>query len=388
MKNSKSEDLEEKAIQRVHNWASELTTETSKVKGRFYETKEFKSLCFSIKKTRAGLLGITGLQGTGKSRLLHELNEAFPNSFLLKWTRNWQKVMLEWDIVYSDYIDCVEREAKQNLKEFSSARIRHPVLKKIPDMNDLENFSRLGFSVIEKITGKGRCNQIAKEVILRAFRRIPLLLIDMPDYNKSNVGLMNKDVDELQALWNLIATQDIHIVVAIQKELMQKHPHFFWGKFLMTTLEPLSVDELVEAYKFITGDNAVFTDDALRLFAQLSRGVFRRFKKYIYLTIQHNFTEKLPLTVEHVNQVVTEKVLFEDMELELCDIFRGKEKQLQAVSVLNFLRNNSNVNIKIIAENIDLSEFVVQKLIQKLYLYRYVVVKRGAGKERLVSLQL
>jgi hypothetical protein len=211
----------------------------------------------------------------------------------------------------------------------------------------------------------------------------------MPDYSKTNAASMNADIAAVQALWESLMDKDsTHLVIAVQKELVMKNPHFFWGKCDMMTLEPLSCDEIVEAYKYITGDSCLFDEPALRLIATLSRGVFRRFKKYVRLTIENNLEEFVPLKQEHVEKAVGEKQLFEDMELELCDIFNEREKRLQALSVISFLRKQGKTNIKTISEGINLTESVTQKITHKLVLYGYVCLERGLGKEKLVCLRL
>jgi len=306
----------------------------------------------------------------------------------LKWNRDWKKLASQWESVYHEYEQFVIGEAESILDDYN--RDRTGASKLIAEVYHHVKIGgeNLDLSIAEKIVGKTRLKQIRDEAFTTYLSSIHMWFIDMPDYSKSNASLMNADIDELQAFWELLSGEPAHILIAVQKELIMKHPHFFWGKCDMMTLELLSVDELVEAYKLITDNNPTFSDEALKLLAQLSRGVFRRFKKYIRITFENNLNENMPLTPEHVNKAISEKQLFEDMELELCDIFADREKRMQAVLILNFLRNNSNVNIKTIAENLTLSEFVVQKLIQKLHVYRYVSVARGQGKELLTSLQL
>lgn len=363
---------------KVYNWASTLSTEVSE-DDKFYQTNFFKLLDFKIKNTERGLIAISGLQGTGKTKLLKELQyneEGEKVGAYLKWTRDWKKELFNLNL--STYYGLLRREHNA---------LPHRIL-------ELSAGVKRNISVeeMEKDFGKAKCNALKEAALEEFMGSVSRWLIDMPDYSKSNMSLMNSDIDELQAFWDLARGGEYphkcHVIITVQKELVMKNPHFFWGKCDITTLEPLTIDELVDAYKFITKDNMVFTDEALRLLAQLSRGVFRRFKKYVRITIEKNPVQPQPLTHNHVNEAVTEKQLFEDMELELYDIFKDVEKRKQAVSILNFLRGNANVNLKAIAENIDLSKFTVEKIIPKLNLYGYVKIKRGLGKEALVSLKL
>ena len=394
LKNRKIEDAKENPPEslsvrdagvQVYNWASELTTE-GKTEDKFYATKFFNLLCFKIQKTKKSLIAISGLQGTGKTRILYEVGRVFRDAVGLKWSRNWEKEALTWSAMLRDYVDALRDEMDTFLDGWGRTGLKSNIVKKLG--RNIESSKDLDTSTIEGIIGKGRCNELKKEVLQCFLHEASMFLIDMPDYNKSNVGLMNADIDELQRFWELLNRRETHIMITVQKELVMKHPHFFWGKCDMMTLEPLSADELAEAYRFITDDNQLFNEDALKLLAKLSRGVFRRFKKYIRLTIESNLDTRVPLGPEQVNKAVTEKQLFEDMELELSDIFTDREKRLQAVNIISFLRNNADVNIKTIAENVNLTETITQKIIQKFSLYNYIIIKSGVGKERLVSLQL
>lgn len=314
LKVSKSDELKENPQQattvkqvssKVYNWASQLTTEMGSV-DKFYETKFFRLLLFKIRNTKKGLIAISGLQGTGKTRLLTELGDAVKNQkgealgFYQKWTRNWRKEALTWELVF-DYYFRLLNTALENAA--TTKRV-------IPEF-----MLNLPLDQQEKIIGKAQCNRMQQEALEQFLKTVRLWLIDMPDYSKSNAGLMNADIDELQEFWELLRGENTHFVISVQKELVMKHPHFFWGKCDMVTLEPLTVDELIEAYRLITGDSVIFEDAALKLLAHLSRGVFRRFKKYVQMTIENNFDEDTPLKPEHVKKAITEKQLFEDMNL-------------------------------------------------------------------------
>jgi predicted transcriptional regulator len=369
----------------VYNWASENTSERE-VSSKFYPTKFFDLLCFRLRNTDRSLIGICGLQGTGKTKILYQLSSLFKESLYWKWTRHWEEDALLWDVIRSDYSDRIHAEGEDVLHENARLGLKKELVNKLS--RNVENFSDLDESVIQRILGKGRMEEIKKEVLLDFFKQQTLLLIDFPDYSKGNVGFMNSDIDELQRFLELLANRGIHVVIGVQRELVMFHRHFFWGKVDIMTLDPLAPEELVKAYHFCTGNNTIFTDEALLLLAQLARGVFRRFKKYIKFAIESSPDSTQPLGLEQVNKAITQKQLFEDIELELCDIFAESEKRIQASNILNFLRANKDVNLKTIAEGVNLSETIAQKIIWKLDLYHYVTVKHGEGKEKLISLKL
>lgn len=369
----------------VYRWASSIVGEViEKGEDKFYKTELFNQLSFKTKHTIKGLIAISGLQGTGKTRLLSELAASIPNSLMIKWTRNWQKDAEDWSPVLSKYDELVRNESEARLEDWCRKSIKKHLTSKLGRISS-ENFDS---SYGEMILGKGYCRKLKMQAFTMALSEFSVLLLDMPDYSKSNASLMNADIDELQSFWETLDKKCVHIIVGVQKELVMKHPHFFWGKCDIMTLDPLSPAEMVKAFKFITEDPVVFDDSALHLLAVLSRGIFRRFKKYTRLTIESNLDEEIPLRSTHVEKAVNERHLFEDMELEMCDIFIDREKRLQALNILSFLQNNNNVNIKTVAEGVRFSETITQKIVQKLELYKYVTTKRGAGKEKLVSLQL
>jgi hypothetical protein len=283
------------------------------------------------------------------------------------------------------YTDFLEGEVQEILQEYYEKGLHPPALRKRQSkVYDVKK--ELGVPLQEKIVGLRRCEELRKESA-RLILEKKLILLDMPDYNKYNPSSMNKDFEELQKFWYDLQFSQTSFVIAMQKELVMRNPHFFIGKMNIMELKPLSTDDLLAAYKFITKDSEVFSDDALRLLAEFSRGIFRRFKKYINLTIENNLNENVPLKPEHVNKAITKEILFEDMELELTELFKEREKRVEAVSVLNFLRINSNVNVKTLADSLNLTETVMQKLIRKLDTHGYISLSRGKGKELLISLR-
>jgi len=80
------------------------------------------------------------------------------------------------------------------------------------------------------------------------------ILIDTPDYSKTDRRLMAKDVEELYWLWNTLSQWETsdrkrkpNIVVAIQKEMFRDH--FFFDKMEKVELEPLKPEQMAEVYR-------------------------------------------------------------------------------------------------------------------------------------------
>ena len=391
---------------KIYQWASEYTAENVfekhvGIKNRpkdFYETEAFRRILFKAVSQRRALIGILGLQGSGKTRTLYELEarlqervKEHENVIMVKWSKDVFERMKEWDIVYDTYKETAKEFLANEFEFYGRAYKRHPRLGRVPTRDDLHRLetNQLNF---ERVLSKGKRKELLEEAVYIELGCARYILIDMPDYTKSTAHSMNRDIDNVQQLWQRIQAEDkrkeISFIIAFQKEMVMKHPHFFIGKMDIVTLKPLKPEELIEAYKLHNKTIEPFTEDALRLIGELSRGIFRRFLKYIQITIEKNLNAEIPLTVENVNNAITEDLLIEDMELELSDIFKTKDKKTEAVRVLNFLRQHGATNMKTIAEELNIGEKVIQRLIRKLYGYRYVDIKRGKGKEKLVSLKL
>ena len=80
-----------------------------------------------------------------------------------------------------------------------------------------------------------------------------------------------------------------------------------------------------------------FTEDALLTLARMSRGIFRRFLRYITFTLQTLGEHVGEGTIDPstVKEAVTVERLAEDMELELVELFpKQSDLRLQAVRLL------------------------------------------------------
>ena len=93
---------------------------------------------------------------------------------------------------------------------------------------------------------------------------------------------------------------------------------------------------MVEAYRKRFKALASFTEDALLTLGRMTRGIFRRFLRYITLTLQHwEVDGKGSIDTAIVKEAVTVERLAEDMELELAELFpKQSDLRLQAVRLL------------------------------------------------------
>lgn len=253
--------------------------------------------------------------------------------------------------------------------------------------------ANLNFDDARKMLPVKVLEQIQIDIILRLLtQNVHTLLLDMPDYSQKGCWKINKDLDSIGDLWNLLKDRcsGVNILVCLQQELVMKMPHLILGKMDKIVLKALTVEQLLAAYKQFFESYEPFTEAALRLMAALSRGVFRRFKNYVRLclelaSIEGDTTNQI--TIELVKQAITKDQLRLDMDLELSEFFKNPEKKLQAFNVIDFVRDNPAVSQKVISEALGLHPNAVGDVVRQLCLHNYLQVKRGKGTELLASLK-
>jgi len=386
-------------LEEIVSWASVLTAENRerlRKKHYYHVTKPVKMLEWKLTHVNNQLIALIGLQGTGKTSALNYLAGVFwkvdKNVVVIKWTKNWFNNLYNTDDVIMKHVnDRLIDQIKEELETYGLNRKRHPFLRRVPDRDDLSDsgISRIISHVnldYGKIIGKGKVKELTNECVWWFLEfRCPVIFIDLPDYRKTDRRSMANDLAAVQDLWERVG-KDKNIVIAVQKELFGGH--FFFGKMDTIELQPLKPEELMRVFKTQFPDCALITDDALILLGQLSRGVFRRFLKYLNATLVESATsgEDYPVTPEHVNKAVTIDQLIKDMELELSDLFRSEYQARQAVELLYYLREKGAANQKDIAEFLNVSMVTAGKIVNKMY--RYVKKERGKGKEWIVSLKV
>jgi len=247
---------------------------------------------------------------------------------------------------------------------------------------------------MERRLGSGKVQQIRNERFRGMFRTADVLLIDLPDYDRSNITQMRKDLTSIQECWESVfidhydhERQKTSLVVFFQKELFRGH--FLMGKLDMYELKPLTPEQLLECYRMNFGSSVPFTDEAIILIGKMSRGIFRRFKKYVrvcldqYPTGSHNIT----ITAENVRDRIGLNQLAADMELELATIFpKEKECRLASVIVLRRLSEEGTLTQSQITEQVfDGAEMKASRVLNRLEAWNYIKRQRK-GKVKVVSL--
>jgi hypothetical protein len=243
---------------------------------------------------------------------------------------------------------------------------------------------------LERKFDKATLKKLRETAWLRVFGQNETILIDTPDYSKTDRRLMAKDLEGIYWLWNTLASSATsaitpNIVLAIQKEMFRDH--FFFDKMEKVELEPLKPQQMVEAYRKRFKGIEPFTEDALFTLARMSRGIFRRFLRYITLTLQHWETKKSgPIDTTIVKEAVTVERLAEDMELELVELFpKQSDLRLQAVRLLILLEDGPRKQTELV-EELGMEDYAMSRLLAKLELHRYIA-RRREGTDKIVTLR-
>ena len=217
------------------------------------------------------------------------------------------------------------------------------------------------------------------------------ILIDTPDYSKTDRRLMAKDLMDIYWLWNSFSNtldDKPNLVIAIQKEMFRIH--FFFDKMVKVELPPLEPKQMLEAYQRRFKTTHPFTEDALLTIARLSRGIFRRFLRYITLTLDPWTTQpepQTPIDPENVKKTINYQILAEDMELELLELFpKHSDLRLQAVQLLNHLSESGPQRQTQLAEELNLAAYTMSRLLSKLESHQYITRERE-GTDKIVSLK-
>jgi hypothetical protein len=220
--------------------------------------------------------------------------------------------------------------------------------------------------------------------------KMSLILIDMPDYSRTDRRQMTRDLGEIFSLWNTLLAEEseANIVITVQKEMMGGH--FFLNKMHVDEIKPLSADQVAQLYLKTFRESFPYTRDALKRLAVMSRGNFRNFLRYITQTLDS--WESLPepkdsIDLALVQRTITTDQLVEDMEVQLGPVFpKGSDLRLQAVKLLMFLEESGPRKQTELAEELGMEDYAMSRLLARLELHRYIA-RRREGTDKIVSLR-
>jgi hypothetical protein len=436
-------------IDRLLTWASCTTGEGRRFDEGYYWTLPVNSALFRLTHYESYFIGLVGLVGTGKSSAIIALQtkigeitqeesktvaesqvqkekerrladgQTSPSFFeqlairdkyckktlTVKWNENlWAmfndsllgtSAIIRYKKAVTENVEYAPKAQKiiKKNEDYIKSHVREPLTdNEIRDRAIDELRSSLDFEEAQKMLSAKALERIRVDAILQFLSdNVHTLLIDMPDYSQKGCWRINKDLDGIAELWNLLKKSSrVNILVCLQQELVMKQPHLILGKMDKIILKTLTVEQLLEAYKLFFESYTPFTEEALKLIAKLSRGVFRRFKNYVRLSLELSLMEgdaANPLSIDLVKRAISKDQLIMDMDLELSEFFKNSEKKLQAFNILDFIRDSPDLSQKVISEALGLHPNAVGDVVRQLCLHNYLQVKRGKGTELLVSLK-
>lgn len=215
------------------------------------------------------------------------------------------------------------------------------------------------------------------------------LLVDLPDYGADGGGRVRKDLDGIGSLWYEsrygVKYARRSIVVAVQKELFRAH--YLLGKGEVFELRPLTPEEFLNYYFRKFRSLEPFDVHSFELVGRLSRGVFRRFMRYVRLCVLDMKERGVEAVgVGDVGRVIGPDVIGRDMDLELSGFLRGMERGL-AAPIISTLMVEGDINQKDLAARLGASESTMSRLLGKLEYLGYVSRVHGERKELRVSIK-
>jgi len=402
--------LEADRISQVYAWASQLASESRGIAWitRWYIWPPAVGQIYRHLKTAEGsIVGLVGLQGSGKTSAL----TAIMIGLILEESRDYQKqvgkepdssheyssVFFKWrrlDELMPLLLGGRHELSSSFLREYRAELFMQLVSHQVQLTKELvENPQSLNLAWAEPRFSKVALQELRQSAWLGMLREKRTILIDTPDYSKTDRRRMSTDLSEIYWLWDALCRRvpiagnpKVNFVIAIQGEMFQGH--FFFDKMEKVELIPLPPSSLVEAYRKRFKETEPFTEETLLKLASMSRGIFRRFLRYITITLDLWQSRKPRLNSigpELVTEAISTTRLAEDMDLELADLFpKHSDLRLQAVRLLMHLESSGPTKQSKLADDLNLEPYVLSRLLTKLELHRYIV-RRREGTDKIVT---
>jgi len=342
------------------------------------------------------LIGVIGLQGVGKTSAMYALEDALVEKIKAKAEKRGEApfnpvVALNWASL--EQLIEGEGDPHGSFREYfkDDYELERSSLEQVVDKRGRPTgryISRhAGFP--EVLSASSAAKLAKSRAMMDGLKSAAAILIDTPDYSKTDKRRMSSDLNGIYRLWLRLREANViaNFLVFVQKEMFRDH--FFYGKMDVVEIEPLTPEELLEAYKKRFRGVDPFTEEALLLLGKLSRGIFRRFMRYIRLAVEDwRGTGEPCIDVAYVVKAVPIEQVLRDLDLELQEVFpRDAEMRLYAAKVLRLLGEVGELPQGRIVEELDLPGYSVSRLLQKMEAHNYIARKRVNG-EKAVTLRL
>lgn len=401
-------------VREVYNWSVQLTAESRDEKWSYYWPDVIRNLLAKLRIVTGALISLIGLQGVGKSSAMKALTDALTAE---------GKIVMSVKLYGSGNLrQAIRAQVYENIKASYAALLKEEVIKlaskdsrmatKIDNIRsnsrdkDFYNFMTelLGIKLPEvrpqdptgylyllvDVLPKKIRDSIDNEATLDWLSKTETIMIDLPDYSKTDKRAMVRDLDDVQQLWNTLAIRSWRgsLVVFIQKEMFGNH--YFFGKMDTVEIKPFTKEEIIEAYLQTFKDHSPFSTDALGYIAGLSRGIFRRFLRYIQVSLEYCMGKNLAdqtIGRDLAHEAIPWVEIVRDIEDELSTIFPKSlqllKKALQIITLLT--KQEAPIIQKQIAEVLSANQMDVSRIADKLEAYGYIIRQRQ-GNEKLVKL--
>lgn len=218
--------------------------------------------------------------------------------------------------------------------------------------------------VLEKHLSQKAIALVKRRIEQESFAEADVILIDLPDETQTSYHWA--EYIDLLMSWIAELGGRMNVVLFWQKEVHCNH--FALRKFRSITLEPIKPKELVDFYIKMFNYPEPFASDALLKVAKLSRGVFRRFKKYVAICIDMmKQNGKKEITESDVRDAITLGEINNDLKLELEVLFpREDTLRLKATEVLTRLADGDMTQSDIVKEIFNGNKVRASRVLDKL----------------------
>jgi CRP-like cAMP-binding protein len=413
-------------VQPVYEWSCRLTAERRQadwLEDYVWQDK-VRALLLRLQVAGGSVVAVTGVQGVGKTSAYMALSTTLdmllradqgetqkPPSVVVnfKWPGDgkWQDAI--WQAGGGTIEDMYHTMLASELAEMVMSnptfhqRLRREFgddlfwqLKRRYELKEKEEEARSDFELTDiaiRFMPRKTLIDTRRETIASWLKSAHTVFIDMPDYSRSDFRLMNRDLSLVQGLWSALEGRDrrTNLILFLQEELFfneERLRHFFLGKMDHVELPRFSPDMLVKAYMDKFHDTWPFDEKALLELAKLSRGVFRRFLRYISACIENSFAtavaQKPPFDIDFVCRAVPRQQIIADVMLELRDLFPKAEARGLALDIIDAVKQTPGMSQTDIAMKLGVDDSRLTRILPKLEEHGHVQRTRGSKGDKLV----